>query len=68
MGGGAWAAIAALAAAAAAVGSCAGVLWHGGRREGRVDAVLERLTQLGEDHEDRLRDVEHDVWARRRAR
>lgn len=28
------------------------------RREGKVDALLARLTEIGEDHEDRIRDLE----------
>jgi hypothetical protein len=63
MGGAAWDALAALIAAGVAIGSCAGVLWHGGRRQGQVDEILRRLTKLGEDHEERIRDLEHVSWA-----
>lgn len=36
----------------------AAIVWRDGRRDGRVDAVLERLTHIAEDHEIRLRAVE----------
>jgi hypothetical protein len=41
------------------LGTCAAVLWRGGRRDGRIDAVLERLADIAGDHETRLRAVEH---------
>lgn len=64
-----WAALSALVSAGLAVGACAGVIWHGGRREGRTDAILERLTAIADDHESRLRGVERGTWdGRRRAR
>ena len=66
--GAAWDAIAALATAAAAAGSCAGVLWHGGRREGRVDTVLEQLTAIIADHETRLRNIEQLPGCHHRSR
>lgn len=53
----AWASV--IAGFAAVAGTGAGVLWRGGRRDGRVDAVLERLTDIAEDHEERIRIVEH---------
>ena len=52
-----WAAV--LVAAAMMAGTITAVIWRGGRRDGRVDAVLERLTDLAEDHEERLRTLEH---------
>ena len=62
-----WAALSALVLGLA-VGACAGVIWHGGRREGRTDAILERLTAIADDHESR-RGVERGTWdGRRRAR
>ena len=46
-------------AATTAGGGALGYVWRGGRREGKIDAVLERLTGITEDHEDRIRDLEH---------
>ena len=40
------------------IGTAAVVIWRDGRRNGRVDAILERLALLGEDHEDRIRSLE----------
>jgi hypothetical protein len=45
----------------------AGLIWRDGRRDGRTDTILERLTAIAEDHETRLRDVEHGSRARRRS-
>ena len=36
----------------------AGLVWRDGRRDGRLDAILERLTEITADHESRLRVVE----------
>lgn len=33
-------------------------LWRGGRRDGKLDQLLEELTALGKDHEVRLRVLE----------
>lgn len=44
----------------------AGFIWRTGRRDGRIDAVLERLTYLAEDHESRLRAVERGPVSQRR--
>jgi hypothetical protein len=52
----AWAAV--LVAVVAACGSAATYIWRGGRREGRLDAILERLSGIAEDHESRIRAVE----------
>ena len=52
-----WAAV--LVAAAMMGGTVIAVIWRGGRRDGRVDAVLERLTDLAEDHETRIRGLEN---------
>lgn len=38
--------------------SAGAMLVRGARRDGRVDEVLERLTGIAEDHEERLRLVE----------
>jgi hypothetical protein len=43
----------------------AGLIWRDGRRDGRTDTILERLTGIAEDHEDRLRDLEHDPLSAR---
>ena len=51
-----WAAV--LVALVMMTGTVAAVIWRGGRRDGRVDAVLERLTDLAEDHEGRIRTLE----------
>ncbi len=56
----AWATVlGALVALAGLLGVVGGRLWRGGRREGKVDQVLEDLTQLVGDHEDRIRLLEH---------
>lgn len=34
------------------------VIWRDGRRDGRIDTVLEQLTKIAVDHEDRIRSVE----------
>lgn len=44
----------------------AGFIWRTGRRDGRIDAVLERLTDLTEDHEVRLRIIERSPVPQRR--
>ena len=49
----------ALIALAALVGGLGGALWRGGRRDGKIDAVLEQLGRIVEDHEARLRIIEH---------
>jgi hypothetical protein len=36
----------------------AGLVYKAGRREGKLDEVLERLTDIADDHEDRLRALE----------
>lgn len=59
-----WASV--LVAVAALLGMAAGRLWGGGRREGRIDVILERLTEIAEDHEDRIRLVEQRPAERRR--
>ena len=48
-----WASV--LIAAIALLASLIALVWRDGRRDGRTDAVLERLTDIIEDHEDRLR-------------
>lgn len=50
--------IAVIIAGLVAAASLARSLWVGGRRDGTIDAILDRLTQLTEDHEDRLRLLE----------
>jgi hypothetical protein len=47
--------IAFLALVVAAAGPALSRLAAGARRDGKVDAVLERLTKITEDHEERLR-------------
>jgi hypothetical protein len=49
----------ALVAIAVMAGTFAGILWRGGRRDGKIDAVLEELAKISVDHETRLRAVEH---------
>jgi len=44
--------------ASMAAAAAAAAIWRGGRRDGKIDAVLERLTSITEDHEDRLRVIE----------
>jgi hypothetical protein len=53
--------ISACVATAMAFGVIAGALWRGGRRDGKIDAVLEELTRIASDHETRLRVVER-TW------
>jgi hypothetical protein len=48
-----WIALGALAVAA--IGPAVAMLTSNARRDGKVDAVLERLTKIAEDHENRLR-------------
>lgn len=52
----AWAGV--VVALVAVLLSASAMLVRGAKRDGRVDEVLERLTSLAEDHEDRLRVVE----------
>jgi hypothetical protein len=42
-----------------AAASFARALWLGGRRDGKIDAILERLTEGHEDHETRIRGLEY---------
>lgn len=51
-----WAAV--LISAAVAAISVAAMVYRGGRRDGKIDAILGRLVELGEDHELRIRDIE----------
>lgn len=51
-----WASV--MVAAIVAVTLMAGWMLREGRREGKLDAILERLTQMAEDHENRLRLLE----------
>lgn len=51
-----WAA--ALVGLATLAGVIAGRVWNGGQRSGKIDALMERLIELAEDHEDRLRLLE----------
>jgi len=53
-----WIAFGALAVAA--VAPIAGTLRAGGRRDGKLDAVLERVVEIQGDHETRIRVLEHD--------
>jgi hypothetical protein len=32
---------------------------RGGRRDGKIDIILERLAELAADHENRIRELEH---------
>lgn len=41
------------------------MIWVGGRRDGKIDAILERLTDGQEDHEKRLRLIELSQARRR---
>jgi hypothetical protein len=36
----------------------AGLIWRDGRRDGRTDTILERLADIAEDHEQRIRIIE----------
>jgi len=54
--------ISALVAIAMMLGTFAAILWRGGRRDGKIDAVLEELTKIAGDHETRLRAVEREHW------
>lgn len=47
--------IAAVVAAAAA----ARAIWAGGRRDGTLEAILQRVTDILDDHENRIRLLEH---------
>lgn len=60
----AWASV--LVAFAVAIGVLAGRIWAAGRREGKVDQLLDDVVQLLGDHEDRLRLLEHRPARRRR--
>jgi len=46
----------------------AGLIWRDGRRDGRTDAILQRLAEIAGDHEHRLRSVEHWIPHHRRTR
>lgn len=46
--------------------SVAGLVFRGGRRDGRVDAVLEQLANITGDHERRIRGLELAVGRHRR--
>lgn len=59
-----WAAV--ITAAVVALGSVAAVIWRGGRHEGKLDTVLERLADVAEDHEERIRDLEKSPRGQRR--
>ena len=52
----AWAAV--LAGGGMTVLAFATLIWRDGRRDGRTDTILERLTDLAEDHETRIRAIE----------
>jgi hypothetical protein len=52
----AWAGV--LIAALIAGGGFVSWAWRAARREGKIDALLERLVGVGEDHEDRIRHLE----------
>lgn len=36
-----------------------GIVWRGGRRDGKLDAILDELRRIGADHEERIRALEH---------
>lgn len=62
----AWAAAgAALAMLAVTLGGVIARMFY---REGKTDAVLERLTEIAEDHENRLRDIQAGAELARRQR
>lgn len=56
-----------LIALAGLLGVLAGRLWAAGRREGKIDTVLEHVVDILDDHENRIRVIEHRP-PRRRAR
>ncbi|MGH3275890.1 MAG: hypothetical protein ACRDNZ_16390 [Streptosporangiaceae bacterium] len=58
-----WASV--LAAVAVLAGALSARLWAAGRREGRIDAVLEKLTELTADLDERVRLLEHRPGRRR---
>jgi hypothetical protein len=41
-----------------ALGAALGVIWRSGKRDGKLDALLEQLTRITDDHEWRLRQLE----------
>lgn len=47
-----------LVALVVALGGAAAWLLREGRREGKLDAILERLTDIATDHEQRMRQLE----------
>lgn len=53
-----WASV--IVAAVVAAAMLAGFLLREGRRTGKLDALLERLTVITEDHEARIRTLERD--------
>lgn len=52
----AWAAV--MVAIAIWAGGTAGWIWRAGRREGKIDVILQQLTQMAADHENRIRDLQ----------
>jgi hypothetical protein len=52
----------AIVAIIAMLSTSGALIWRAGRHEGKVDAILDRLTEIAGDHEDRIRAQE----ARRR--
>ena len=52
----AWAGV--LVAALMMAAALAGWVFRAGRRDGKLDAILERLTDVSEDHEGRIRTLE----------
>ena len=48
-------------------GSIATMVWRAGRRDGKVDQILEQLTAVAQDREQRIRDLQRDQWPARRA-
>ena len=52
----AWAGV--LVAALMLTAGLVGWVFRAGRRDGKLDAILERLTDVTEDHEGRLRTLE----------
>ena len=59
-----WAAV--WISAGTALASVAGLVFRGGRRDGRVDAVLEQLARITGDHEKRIRGLELEAGRHRR--